>query len=564
MTTASDNDDGSDFFNLAGSNSNDKSLTGYGCGLPISKLYAKKMNGTITMNSIPGFGTDVIIEMPYIHKRLLLKPSIKASTADQPEKEPNKNQILSDDNDRLRKQVLAQFRKPEIESVGNREKKLVPVYRLPSRYPISESQIVEIASWIQGELPVRISKMIKKFHTLPFSLAIREQIFEAQMLYIRSWSELAFFPSISGSPSSKKDSTKIWRDTLSYSNQLELALETHKNILELLIDGFSDLKLEESKIKAKEFLDDLLAERLAIRLICMHLVSIVNQHQANKELNSANSKINEKNKIPYHKSPFNIYSHQKDRFFGIFDEKFNPEVMVREIYQTQSDICIGLHGDGPIIPELKCEYINNRHEKSGKFNVKNSQKRNNNRSLNHHKTSKSEGNTFKYITFPVEYITTEIIKNALDAQINWFKNKYDKSENRALAQSKNYSIKIYIIANQHDFTIKVCDRGNGISKHQLDDIWHYHYKTEESQKFLHNFNAAGNWKKDNTTGYGVGLPISQVFVKKMGGKINIHSIEGYGTDVTITLPYLPVATVNNSFESEATKSKKMIYPVLHL
>jgi len=49
-----------------GSGAASKSLFGYGCGLPISKLYTEMMGGTISLRSIEGYCTNVYIDMPYI------------------------------------------------------------------------------------------------------------------------------------------------------------------------------------------------------------------------------------------------------------------------------------------------------------------------------------------------------------------------------------------------------------------------------------------------------------------------------------------------------------------
>lgn len=61
-----------------GSGVNDRSLFGYGCGLPISKLYTEMMGGTISLQTIEGYGTNVHFNMPYIIDQGISKRVIKS------------------------------------------------------------------------------------------------------------------------------------------------------------------------------------------------------------------------------------------------------------------------------------------------------------------------------------------------------------------------------------------------------------------------------------------------------------------------------------------------------
>lgn len=61
------------------------------------------------------------------------------------------------------------------------------------------------------------------------------------------------------------------------------------------------------------------------------------------------------------------------------------------------------------------------------------------------------------------------------------------------------------------------DNGQGMSPTVLDKIWNPFFTTKES-------------------GTGLGLAISRQLTEEMGGTLEIHSIEGIGTEVTLTLP----------------------------
>jgi pyruvate dehydrogenase kinase 2/3/4 len=56
----------SEFQGLGSVAGDNKSLFGYGCGLPISKLYCEKLGGKVNLKSIPNYGTSLYFDFPYL------------------------------------------------------------------------------------------------------------------------------------------------------------------------------------------------------------------------------------------------------------------------------------------------------------------------------------------------------------------------------------------------------------------------------------------------------------------------------------------------------------------
>ena len=132
-------------------------------------------------------------------------------------------------------------------------------------------------------------------------------------------------------------------------------------------------------------------------------------------------------------------------------------------------------------------------------------------------------------------------------------------------------IKCLIVQNEFDFIIKLSDRGMGVPHDKVEAIWGYGYGQSdeevastnhtENQEKMTEFEGLGSSASVNKSmhGYGCGLPIAKIYVERMGGKITMESIQGYGTDVYIRMPY-----IKNQRTEENHKSSNDIYPALEL
>ena len=90
-----------------------------------------------------------------------------------------------------------------------------------------------------------------------------------------------------------------------------------------------------------------------------------------------------------------------------------------------------------------------------------------------------------------------------------------------------------VITGSEDVIIKISDKGEGIPFTDLDKIWYYSYTTVEN-----NFYNSEMYELESCplAGFGIGLPLSRSIVRFLDGDIRLMSMEGYGTDVYISLP----------------------------
>jgi signal transduction histidine kinase len=69
------------------------------------------------------------------------------------------------------------------------------------------------------------------------------------------------------------------------------------------------------------------------------------------------------------------------------------------------------------------------------------------------------------------------------------------------------------------FDVEIVDRAGGIAKTDRHHVWTFGWSGHESPNRL--------------GGYGVGLPLVEVYVTMFGGEVTLGTVEGYGTTVHI-------------------------------
>lgn len=118
------------------------------------------------------------------------------------------------------------------------------------------------------------------------------------------------------------------------------------------------------------------------------------------------------------------------------------------------------------------------------------------------------------------YVLIEILKNSMRATMD---QKHDPPR----------PLEVIICADEDRVVLAVRDRGGGIKLSALPKVWSYLYTTALKTK---------DDKPTPLAGFGVGLPLSRLYAKYLGAKIELQSLPGFGTDVFITLQRVPFAT----------------------
>jgi len=186
---------------------------------------------------------------------------------------------------------------------------------------------------------------------------------------------------------------------------------------------------------------------------------------------------------------------------------------------------------------------------------------------------------FAHIPMHIEYIITELLKNAFRATIesgnethpievtiasapDVTTTKLDALKKLSVTENTNHDfsqdgLEEYCFGDGGDMpplktaapciTLRIRDRGGGISPEALPNIWSYSFTTfnkEEAEMAANGGNgnseglnaiAASGSNQSTIAGLGYGLPLSRAYAEYFGGGISLQSMYGWGTDVYLTL-----------------------------
>ena len=212
-------------------------------------------------------------------------------------------------------------------------------------------------------------------------------------------------------------------------------------------------------------------------------------------------------------------------FIGVIDTALKPATVVESCAAFVADICELRYGIRPLL------YINGEPD-----------------------------TTFASVPMHLEYIVTEMLKNAFRATIE---NKSQepvvvtiapepalpntdipsiKSADSDRGQFRSDAIKP-LDDNAPGVTIRIRDRGGGIHPDVVPNIWSYSFTTfSEQDEFPSSngndgLNAIVNASSglSSIAGLGYGLPLSRAYAEYFGGGIDVQSLYRWGTDVYLRL-----------------------------
>lgn len=292
-------------------------------------------------------------------------------------------------------------------------------------------------------------------------------------------------------------------------------VQTHSNTIPILAQGFLECRKYVSPMEVTRFLDQHLRARIGTRLIA-------EQHLA---LHAASA-------------PEAVKLDPKHLNIGVIDTALQPAKIVRSCEAFVGDICELKYGVRPKI------------EMNGSLDA-----------------------TFAHVPVHLEYILTELIKNAFRATVESENESYpievtlaaapdvpisklDALKNLSLVDdslldfdkeglaeycTSSEGIGGPINAAAPSITIRIRDRGGGIDPDVLPNVWAYSFTTFNADKatssnFSDGINAiTSGGNPSSIAGLGYGLPLSRAYAEYFGGAIAVQSMHGWGTDVYLSL-----------------------------
>lgn len=312
-----------------------------------------------------------------------------------------------------------------------------------------------------------------------------------------------------------------------FTDSLADLVHTHSNTIPVLARGFLECKRYIPPADVTRFLDTHLRARIGTRLIA-------EQHLA---LHIASQPDNDGGSGPKEPAPSN--------YIGVIDTALQPARVIKACEDFVGEICELKYGVRPRLTIV------------GQPDA-----------------------SFAHVPVHLEYIITELLKNAFRAVIENGTEREPIEVTIAAAPDvpgnhmhenlgrpptsegnnsdtdlgfqidtvggtadANESIR-YLTPSSQSITIRIRDRGGGIPPEVLPHIWSYNFTTfsDEASQDAGNGNidalntiSASGGHMSSIAGLGYGLPLSKAYAEYFGGGIAMQSLWGWGTDVYLTL-----------------------------
>lgn len=283
-------------------------------------------------------------------------------------------------------------------------------------------------------------------------------------------------------------------------------MQTHADTIPILARGFLECRKYISPVDVTKFLDEHLRARIGTRLIAEQHIAL---HLSSQPHCNGNTKYAQDG---------------SSTSIGVIDTALRPAEITRQCESFVSEICELKYGVRPTV------IINGQPD-----------------------------TRLAHVPTHLEYILTELLKNAFRATVESGKEREPIEVTIAAAPDPSSSppesirLDVATAPSQGDpitsntlpgVTIRIRDRGGGISPENLHNIWAYSFTTfgDEEMLDLSNGNvdalnaiSGANGDSSSLAGLGYGLPLGRAYAEHFGGGIMVQSLWGWGTDVYLKL-----------------------------
>lgn len=407
------------------------------------------------------------------------------------------------------------------------------------RPPLSAEALLSSARFTLSLLPIRLAHRIQALRNLPYIVVSNSNITKIYNNYQHSLSTL--LPWLDGG-SSPKHTLSTLEDEIRFTEVLAELVQTHTDTIPLLAQGFLECRRYISPAEVTRFLDEHLRARIGTRLIAEQHIALHFSSTPHFDPSASPTPC------PDHPS-----------FIGVIDTALRPAGVVDSCGGFVAEICELKYGVRP------------RWEIDG-----------------------DPDTTFAFVPNHLEYIVTELLKNAFRSTVESGMTREPvvitiapeppTAERKPQSAKRNNSSRISssngrpgdddtvelnlphsekghfqndaikpLDDNAPGVTIRIRDRGGGISPDVLPNIWSYSFTTvsEEDDDMMPGGSSAGggggtsidalnviasaNGGGSSIAGLGYGLPLSRAYAEYFGGGVAVQSLYGWGTDVYLRL-----------------------------
>ncbi|CZR69460.1 related to branched-chain alpha-ketoacid dehydrogenase kinase, mitochondrial precursor [Phialocephala subalpina] len=368
------------------------------------------------------------------------------------------------------------------------------------RPPLSTEALFSSANFTLSLLPIRLAHRIQALRNLPFIVVSNPNISKIYNNYLHSLSTLLPY---------KEKTISNLEDEIRFTSVLADLVETHSHTIPTLARGFLECRKYINPLEVTRFLDEHLRARIGTRLIAEQHIAL---HVSSQPHQDPKSNKHE--------------SDDQSSYIGVIDTALQPASIINSCGNFVSEICELKYGVRPT-------WI----------------------------IDGEPDTTFAFVPVHLEYIITELLKNAFRATVESGKShepviitiaaepESPRAKQRDIsggspAADDNPPIKPFE-DSAPGVTIRIRDRGGGISPDVLPNIWSYSFTTfsdddelpgqgNGSMDALNAISGAGG-EGSSIAGLGYGLPLSRAYAEYFGGGIAVQSLYGWGCDVYLRL-----------------------------
>jgi signal transduction histidine kinase len=358
------------------------------------------------------------------------------------------------------------------------------------------------ANFTLSLLPIRLAHRIQALRNLPFIVVSNPNISKIYNNYLHSLSTLLPY-------NSKTISTL--EDEIRFTEVLADLVETHSHTIPTLARGFLECRKYINPVEVTRFLDEHLRARIGTRLIAEQHIALHISSQPHQDPESNLQTVDD-----------------SSSYIGVIDTALQPASIINSCGNFVSEICELKYGVRPT-------WI----------------------------IDGEPATTFAFVPVHLEYIITELLKNAFRATVESGRphepivitiaaepESTASSDKRPEVEGKELSDNPPIKPFEESapgVTIRIRDRGGGISPEVLPNIWSYSFTTfsdedelpgqtpgNGSMDALNAISGAGG-EGSSIAGLGYGLPLGRAYAEYFGGGIAVQSLYGWGCDVYLRL-----------------------------
>ncbi|CAK9436943.1 uncharacterized protein LODBEIA_P14480 [Lodderomyces beijingensis] len=372
---------------------------------------------------------------------------------------------------------------------------------------LTKQKIINSANFVRMELPIRLAIRIRDLQTLPFGVVNNYHLAQLYESYYHSFNAFRKIPQIQTIEENEK-----------FCQTLSTLLDDHMFNLSHLMMGALEVSIAESlpQDELDSFMSSMMRSRISRRVIVEEHLSLSENYRKN----------------PYAKKP--------PHYLG-------------EIFQD----CNAVDHFNQVFDNVKASFIERMPELKERFPA-----------------LELEGDLqchFQFMVPHLHFMLHEILKNAVEATIQ----THGKDSGHT---NKLPPVKVTIIDSKKEVQMRISDQGGGLSHSTLQQVFSFGKNPTLARKSLANFHqipglqlrsnlkvtaggssiisspSTGNGVEENVYStrekastlqelmsrphehtLGMGLPTCSVYADYWNGKLSMNSLDGYGSDTSLTL-----------------------------